>query len=444
MSSAALAIFGGKPAVTPAAPLGIPAYDEDERAAMMEVADGPLSETGGPSNRWVGQMEEAFCAFTGARYAVGVPNGTTGTRMGLRALGIGPGDDLCIPAYDWLANASNGRQVGASLRFGDIDARTHHMDPMAVERLMTPLTRAVVVTHTEGTAADMGAWLDLAKRHSLHLIEDPAQSLGAKWDGRMSGTIGTFGCYSFNWKKLVTSGDGGVLVTNDEGLRDAVRSGANFGQEPSRGLRAGETASHWALYLGGNERLSALGAATVTRKLRRVPAMLRAAGRNAAILGAIGRLPGISLAEIPDRSTSTYHLFRVKLDPREFGWDGEPAEFRDRFMTALLAEGVPAGFWNLWPISDHPAFRRERAAYKTIYQDTERIVPVDPASMPVTRAMLNSSFVLGRSPDALQSLPEATTHQYVNAIEKVVTNVGAVMDWHDFQPLKPHPPIPGE
>ena len=436
-----LAIEGGSRSVSGPVPRTL-TYDDDERRALLAVADSRPAESGGPHSRWNRLLERGVSAYTGARYVVSVPNATTGMRMGLRALGIGPGDEVILPALDWKASAMTLLEIGATPKFADIDPTTLHMDPRLAEALISPRTRAVIVSHVHGTAADMAPWLDLCERRDVFLIEDPAQSLGAMWDGRMTGTIGLLGNISFNWKKLITTGDGGVLLTRSKALNDAVLSAANFGEVPDRPPAAGETATHHSLHLGGNERLNPLAAGVATVQLQRVPALLEAVRANAEVLSAIGDIPGFRLPHIPERSTSTYHLLRVILDPEQLGWDGPLTELRDRIMMALRAEGVPAGYWGLEPLSDQVVFRRITPAFRTINSHSGPIRPVDPESMPVTRTTLQGSVVLGRAPDALQHIAPATARDYVTAFEKIADRIGVVLGWADFKPLKLHPPIP--
>jgi dTDP-4-amino-4,6-dideoxygalactose transaminase len=441
--STKLAILGGKPAVPALPPLGVHAYDAEERAALLAVADTPLSESGGPHSIWNRKLEQEFRDFTGARFAATMPNASTAMLLGLRAVGVGPGVEVISSAYDWKANALSTRALGATWVQCDMQADTMHMDPVQAEKLITPRTRVIIVTHVHGTAAAMSPWLALARRYGLFLFVDAAQALGATWNGVMVGQIGDYIVISGNLKKLTPGGDFGMGLTWRLALYQAVMSATNFGEEFIRPPREGETASHHSLWLGGNERANPLAAAVVSVKLGRVPAMLQTARRNAEILNAIGGITGFKIPEMPEESTSTHHLYPVIAEPQALGCDMDPAVLTDVIVRALLAEGVDAGFWRRRPMGDEIALRREPAAYLTVDPPAGHVRPVDPESAPVARDILRRTIILGRAPYGLQHLPARYPRLYLSAFEKIAENFGELIDnASEIQPLTPYPPVP--
>jgi 8-amino-3,8-dideoxy-alpha-D-manno-octulosonate transaminase len=218
-----LAIQGGKPAKEHPAPPMYPGgnlIDQEEEAQVLEVLRarrlfryyGPVE---GPSK--VDQLEAEFAAHMGTRRALAVTSGTAALICGLRGLGIGAGDEVIVPAYTWIASAAAILAVGAVPVVAEID-ESLTLNPEDAEAKISPYTKAIMPVHMRGTPCQMDGIMDVARRHGLKVIEDSAQADGATYKGRRTGSIGDVGCFSLQFNKILTSGEGGMLITNDEDL----------------------------------------------------------------------------------------------------------------------------------------------------------------------------------------------------------------------------------
>jgi len=218
-----LAIQGGAPAKQrpdpPMYPGGM-AIDHEEEAAVLEVLrnkhlyryNGPFKT---PSK--VEQLEKAFAEHKGVKYAQAVNAGTSALIAGLAGIGVGPGDEVIVPAFTWIASAAAVLAVGAVPVVAEVD-ETLLMDPKDVEQKITPYTKAIMPVHMRGAPCRMDEILALANKHNLKVIEDTAQANGASYQGQYCGTFGDVGCYSLQFNKIITSGEGGMVVTNQEGI----------------------------------------------------------------------------------------------------------------------------------------------------------------------------------------------------------------------------------
>jgi 8-amino-3,8-dideoxy-alpha-D-manno-octulosonate transaminase len=218
-----LAIHGGTPAKQRPDPPMFPGgmiVDEAEEAAVLEVLRRKrLFRYGGPGEPYsvVSQLEEAFAAKKGSRYAQAVTSGTAALICALRALGVGPGDEVIVPAYTWIATATAVLAVGAVPVVAEVD-ETLLLDPVDFEAKITPYTKAVAVVHMRGAPAPMDKILPIAQKHGLAVVEDCAQANGATYQGKEVGTFGDVGAFSLQFNKIITCGEGGMVVTNDKRL----------------------------------------------------------------------------------------------------------------------------------------------------------------------------------------------------------------------------------
>lgn len=203
-------------------------------------------------------FEEEFAAWNGARFGVGVASGTDALSLALRACDVGPGDEVIVPPFTFMATAGAVSGLGARPVFCDIQADTFNLDPAQIEKYITPRTRAIQVVHLYGHPADMGAILEIAQKHNLRVIEDCAQATGAELGGRKVGTLGDLGCFSFfPSKNLGGVGDGGMVLTQDESLAERIRC-----------LRGhGSRRKYFHDELGTNSRLDEIQAAVLRIKL---------------------------------------------------------------------------------------------------------------------------------------------------------------------------------
>ncbi|GAB3437336.1 DegT/DnrJ/EryC1/StrS aminotransferase family protein [Flindersiella endophytica] len=302
----------------------------DSAAATLAavVSDGVWGDVQG---RYKSRFEREFAAYHDARHGIAVCNGTVSLEIALRALGVGHGDEVIVPGYTFLATATAVLSVNALPVFADIEGSTGCIDPVAVEALISPRTKAIIPVHLAGHPADLDRICALGEAHGLAVIEDAAHAHGAKWKGRGVGSYGAFGSWSFQTSKNMTSGEGGILTTNDQALADAAWSLHHCGRS-----KAGAWYEHGRF--GGNYRMTEFQAALLADQLGGLPDDIARRERSAEQLtAALSRIDGLRPLERDGRCTTHgYHLYQFRYDTEAFG--GLP---RARFVEALNAEGVP-------------------------------------------------------------------------------------------------------
>ena len=243
------------------------------RQAVDEVLDSQVC-IGGPK---VTACEEAIAAYCGCKHGIGASSGTDAILNVLMSLGIGPGDEVITTTFTIFATAGCISRVGATPVFVDIDARSFNIDPKAVAEAVTGKTRAILPVHLFGQVADMDPIMAVAKAHGLAVIEDAAQAIGATYKGRKAGSIGDAGCFSFfPSKNLGCAGDGGMVVTSDDGLAERCAIMRNHGMQPR----------YYHHCVGGNFRLDAIQAAVIAVKLKHLERWHAAREANAAYYNA--------------------------------------------------------------------------------------------------------------------------------------------------------------
>ncbi|HEY1867236.1 MAG TPA: DegT/DnrJ/EryC1/StrS family aminotransferase [Candidatus Cybelea sp.] len=277
----------------------------------------------------VARFEENFASYLGSRNCVGVESGTAALQLALEAFGIGPGDEVILPANTYIASAIAVSAIGARPVLVEADS-TYLMDPNLLDAAVTRATKAIVPVHLYGQAMPMEPILEFARRHDLVVIEDAAQAHGARYGGRCAGTFGHAGCFSFYpAKNLGAYGDGGAIVTDDTALADRLRLMRDFGQRKK----------YEHLMKGGNCRLDSIQAAVLDVKLRHLDDWNAARRRHAAAydarLSEIGITPPVRRSE----ESHVYHLYVIEL------------EHRDRVASALRERGIQTGIH--YPIPIH-------------------------------------------------------------------------------------------
>ena len=272
----------------------------------------------------LGPEEQAFeqeaARYLGTRHAVGCNSGTDALFMALRALGIGPGDEVITTPFTFFATAEAISHVGATPVFVDVDPVSMNLDPALIERAITPRTRALLPVHLFGRPCELGPMLELAERRGLRLVEDCAQSFGARYRGRATGTLGHLGCYSFfPSKNLGAYGDGGLIATDDDSLANAVRALRSHG---SRKKYHNET-------VGYNSRLDELQAAILRVKLPHLETWNQGRVRVARTYQRmLDGHAGLELPEVVDGHV--FHQYTIRV----------PGCDRDRLQARLVEEGV--------------------------------------------------------------------------------------------------------
>jgi len=300
-------------------------------------------------------FEAEFAAASRVPHAVGVGTGTDAITLMLRALDIGPGDEVITPPNSFVASTAAIIAVGATPVFADV-LPDQNIDPAAVEAAVTPRTKAIMPVHLTGRMADMNPLMAIADKHALAVIEDSAQAVGSTYDGRMSGTIGTFGCFSAHpLKNLNAAGDAGFLVTADAELAARIRRLRNHG------LINRSDVQEWGIV----SRLDTLQADVLRIRLRNLPSVIERRRRNAAQYRA--ELAGLPLFIPPCRNIefNTFHTFVVQTDRR------------DELKKFLAGKGIETAIHypvpiHLQPAAAHLGYRR--GAFPVTEQQAERIL----------------------------------------------------------------------
>lgn len=267
----------------------------------------------------VREFEEKWSAFTGAKHSIAVTSCTTALHLSLAALGFGPGDEAIVPAFTWIATANVVEHLGGKVVFCDIDLNTFNIDPAKIEALITPRTRAILPVHLFGLAAEMAAIEAIARKYSLWVVEDAACGFGGRYHRRHVGTLGDAGCFSFHPRKSITTGEGGMITTNDDGLAEKLRRLRDHGAAMSDlqrhlGSRPYLLADHPDA--GYNQRMTdlqgALGAAQMARAEDIIAERRRLAGIYDA---AFGDLPWLKTPAHIDGLEHGYQSYPCLFQP---------------------------------------------------------------------------------------------------------------------------------
>ncbi len=322
-----LAITGGTPVRNK--PFATwPPKDEGFKQYLARVIDSGVWGIGGKLQE---QFVQRFAEFCQAKHCVACTSGTVALEIALRAAGIGPGDEVIVPPYTFIATASSVIAAGAIPIFADVDPDSLCLSPQSVEEHITEHTAGIIAVHIAGMPADMDALKQIADKHGLVLIEDCAQAHGAVYRGRPVGAIGDAGCFSFQSSKNITAGEGGAVTTDRDDIYAAAWSIHNVGRVPG-----GEWYEHHRL--GWNYRMTEFQAAVLLRGLELWPEQDQHRQENAAYLRQLlEQIPGIRPQAFPPGAEKcAYHLFIFLYDAEQ--WDGLP---RDKLVEALQAEGIP-------------------------------------------------------------------------------------------------------
>jgi L-glutamine:2-deoxy-scyllo-inosose/3-amino-2,3-dideoxy-scyllo-inosose aminotransferase len=350
-----LALLGGQP-VRPQPFPPWPVHGARERELVLSVLESGNWSYDGPLET---EFARRFAQLCGAAYARCMPNGTLSLEIALRALDIGPGDEVILAALSFTSPAWAVAQVGALPVFADVRAADWCIDPDSVRELITPATRALLVVHPYCQLADLDQLLDIARTHSLRLLEDCAHVPGSRWRGRPVGGLGDIGSFSFQQSKVMTAGEGGMLVTSDEALAHRIYGLRNLGRQWRPDSPVG---------FGGNYRITEFQAAVLLAQLERLDAQLDRKNANVGLFRErIGTVPGVHpLAAQPQATRQNVFGLSLRIEPGEF--EHVPVA---RLVAALAAEGIPvrpadtviyqAPTWvagareRRWPVGTDPA-----------------------------------------------------------------------------------------
>ncbi|MCX4099140.1 aminotransferase class I/II-fold pyridoxal phosphate-dependent enzyme [Nocardia sp. alder85J] len=330
------AIDGGTPVRSRPLPFAVPTIGKEEEDEVLAVLRSGWLTTGPRTKRF-----ETLCAdYLGVDHAIATNSGTGALHLALAAAGIGPGDEVITTPITWPATANMIHHVGATTVFADIEPDTLNIDPAAVKAAITERTRAIMPVHMAGQPADMDALTTLAADYGLIMIEDAAHAFGARWGQKMIGQTATMAAFSFYATKNLTTGEGGLLVTDDPELADRARMLALHGISRDAWRRyAPDGPIHWELIEPGFKyNMPDLAAAIGLHQLPRLEEFITTRTRHADLYDRLlADLPGIGLPTRRAGLRHTHHLYVIKIDPDRLVID------RDRFIEALRAEGIGTG-----------------------------------------------------------------------------------------------------
>ncbi len=341
-----LAINGGPKTIDKTFPW--PVFDESDVQAVTEIAKS--GSWGNPEGGGVVEkFEKEFAAFCGTKYALACASGSVALRLSLIASGVRPGDEVIIPPYTFIATASIVVEANCVPVFADIDPETYNLDPVAVEKAITPRTKAIIPVHFGGQACDMDALMEIANKHGLTVIEDACHAHGGEYKGKKLGSIGHTGCFSFQSSKNLTSGEGGMVITNDEGLYNMINSLRNVGR-----VAGGQWYEHH--YLGCNYRMTQFQAAILSEQFKRLDEQTRRRDENGRyLIELLQEIDGIEpLTRGHGETLHTYHIFIFKYDKSKFN-----GLSKREFAEMLAAEGVPSFMGYPEPLYRQEVFQKK-------------------------------------------------------------------------------------
>ena len=305
--------------------LSIPSIDRQEETAVRAVLKSGFLVQG----KKVALFEENIASYLNIKHAVAVNSGTSALHLALLALGIGPDDEVIIPDYTFPATANVVELAGAKPVVVDIEPSTFNIDPEAIEKVITKRTKAIMPVHLFGQSAHMDPIMRLAKKYQLKVIEDAACALGAEYKGRKCGTIGDIGCFSFHPRKVITTAEGGIIVTNSKSVAARLRVLRNHGMV-NKNNKIDFVAP------GFNYRMTEIQAAIGLVQIKKMDALIcsrrKATGNYEAKLGAID---WVKIPVTPSYNTHVFQTFVVQIPP---------GVNRDQFIGYLRQKGIEANF----------------------------------------------------------------------------------------------------
>jgi dTDP-4-amino-4,6-dideoxygalactose transaminase len=415
-----LAIDGGPKAVTNKL-TPWPQFDENAIEAVEQVLRS------GRVNYWTGpkgmEFEKKFAAWQGSRYAISTSSGTSALHVALSALGIGPGDEVIVPSYTFIASSFSIVQAGAIPRFADVNLEDHCINVASAEKLLNERTRAIMPVHLYGNVCDMDPILALAKKHDLFVIEDNAEAFGGVYKGRKTGTLGHVAACSFCQNKtFTTGGEGGMVTTDDEDLAWNARSFRDHGYDVAERLHLLELEQKLPYIhnvVGWNYRMTEMQSAVGLAELERMDTWNMPNRRRNAhiIMDAISDLPPLKYLPVDtEERRNGWYVMAFSLDIENMSCD------IDRFVAAAGAEGAPC--WKVfWPqchtekaYTQHHAFGRSGFPFKS--QEYTNAESVDYSRVEVPNAIWHQDHTF--TCFAFPTFTEEDCNQIGAALRKVI------------------------
>jgi dTDP-4-amino-4,6-dideoxygalactose transaminase len=357
-------------------PISKPLLGEEEQAAVRRVLEsGVIAQ--GPR---VAEFERAFAAFIGVKHAIATSNGTTALHAALLAHGVGPGDEVITTPFTFMASVNSILYTGARPVLCDID-ESFNLDARLIEDAITERTKAIMPVHLYGQPADLDTIGEVAQAHGLALIEDACQAHGAKFGGRMAGSFGT-GCFSLYATKNMTTGEGGMITTDDDAVAERSR----------RVIAHGMKVRYYHDSLGYNYRLTDMAAAIGIEQLKKLPMFNARRLENAHLYDQrLANIPGLLTPTVFPHRTHVYHQYTLRITP-EFG------KSRDAVAEALAEHGISTGIYYPVPVHQQEAARAAglgEGAFPVAEQMAREVlaIPVHPAITDADRMFIVDALI---------------------------------------------------
>jgi dTDP-4-amino-4,6-dideoxygalactose transaminase len=349
-------------------PINQPSLGKEEIEAVVDVLkSGILTEKSGRGPR-VLQFEKEFAKFVGAKHAIAVSSGTAALHASLLAAGIQPGDEVVVPSFTFSATAGAVVLAGGKPAFADIDADTYSITPESIEGVLTRATKAIMPVHMYGLCADMDPIIELARNRGIVVIEDAAQAHGAEYNERRVGSLGDITCFSFYAGKNMTTGEGGMITTNDDDSAEQLKRIRTHGEERP----------YWVARQGHNYRMPEIAAAIGAVQLKKLPGFLQERRKNAEYLSEkLGVLGKLVMPKEPTGRKHAWYLFTPRLR-------GANAGKRNKLVEKLRSKNIACSVYYESPVHMLPYYRDLQSTRRSALPETERAcrqvfsIPVHP------------------------------------------------------------------
>ncbi|MDA4124134.1 MAG: DegT/DnrJ/EryC1/StrS family aminotransferase [Thaumarchaeota archaeon] len=359
-------------------PINVPILGEEEKASVLSVLEsGKLTDASYEGGKYVKEFEAKVRRLLGVKHVVAVNSGTAALHSSLLALGVKAGDEVVIPSFTFVATANVVLACGAKPVFVDTK-KDYNLDPVLFRRAITKRTRAVIPVHLYGYPADMDEINETAATHSISVVEDAAESLGAEYKGKQTGTLSDAGCFSMYATKVATSGEGGAVSTNSDEMEEKLRLVRNHGMVHGYDTR----------HLGFNYRMPEIPAAIASSQMDKLAGFLKARARNAKLLGQeISMVEGSEFTQDALDRTHAYYLYTLRLRKN-----------RDKVLKRLNEAGIGAAVYFKLPVHKTPLYVRLGYGRRTLRNTEEASnhvlsLPVHPRLGPEEIKRVAGSFI---------------------------------------------------
>lgn len=444
-----LAILGGTPIRTEDFPNRVSMGAEEKSAALRVLDSDILSGFIGAAGKFfnggkeVIDFENLWASTYGFKNAISVNSWTTGLQVAVGAVGIEPGDEVICPSYTMSASATAVLFYGGIPIFADLDQNRYTLDPLSVEHCITPRTKAIMVVHLFGYPADMDAIMAIAKKHGLKVIEDAAQAPGVFYKGRPVGTIGEVGGFSLNFHKHIHTGEGGLLVTNNDEIALRCRLIRNHGENATEAYGLEDISNT----IGSNYRYTELQAAIAIEQFKKLKGFLAHRTQLGQYLSSrLSSIPGLTAQTIESGSTHSYYMYPIRFDENIIGVS------RNLFLRAVSSELPKPRYWDTTPLAEgyvkplylNPVYQKKIAIGKKgfPFNFNPSVTYEYPKGLcPVTEKLYEKELMV--TPLVREGMNIEDIKDFADAIEKVICNLQELKESKEnnnlnklFDPLK--------